>query len=148
MSMATSTSEPQPEMVLQVVDITALTQANQERAAMARAGIVGLWEWNLDNDTLTWDGAMHHLHGSSAPDPDQPISAEAWLSNMKSEDQAFAQAEAHHCLLEHQPYRLRYGYRWPDGSPHQLQSIGAPPEQAWPAGWRHLRHHRPGGAND
>jgi len=60
--------------------------ASNERTQMAtQATGVGIWEWNLHDDTIKWDAQMFHIYGL-APTPDGLVPYSAWSDCVLPED--------------------------------------------------------------
>jgi len=76
--------------VVMHMDITALKQAESNLQALANrlslattvAG-VGVWEWELANNTLTWDSTMFSIYGFA---PMAPMPYEIWSAAVHPED--------------------------------------------------------------
>lgn len=107
-------------LILQIADVSELVAQTAYMEAAAEAGIVGVWDWNIERDVLTWDTVMYKLYGRRR---DQFAGAyEAWASAVHPEDRAFAEAEIQAALKGWRPYAPRFRVIWPDGSIHHLQA--------------------------
>ncbi|MFA6202188.1 MAG: PAS domain-containing protein [Gallionella sp.] len=95
-----------------------------ERLALAtQAGGVGVWDWDVVNNALTWDDQMFALYGLHR---DQfSGAAEAWSSAILPEDTAQAQACMHNALTNKQHYDTEFRVRWPDGSIHNIRALAS-----------------------
>ncbi|ADL54426.1 PAS domain-containing protein [Gallionella capsiferriformans] len=95
-----------------------------ERLALAtQAGGVGVWDWDVVNNALTWDDQMFALYGLHR---DQFVgAAEAWSSAILPEDTAQAQACMHNALANKQHYDTEFRVRWPDGSIHNIRALAS-----------------------
>jgi len=109
-------------------DITARVHAEQDMHALAerlslaiRAGGIGIWDWDLVNDTLVWDNAMFVLYGVS---PDQFGGAyAAWLAGVHPDDRARAAAECEAASQGIGNYDTEFRIVWPDGTVHTIRAL-------------------------
>jgi PAS domain S-box-containing protein len=79
-------------VIVSVVDITERKRAenelhaSNERTQMAtQATGVGIWEWNVLDDTIRWDAQMFHIYGL-VPTPDGLVPYSAWRDCVLPED--------------------------------------------------------------
>lgn len=95
-----------------------------ERLALAtQAGGVGVWDWDVVNNALTWDDQMFALYGLHR---NQFVgAAEAWSSTILPEDTAQAQACMHNALANKENYDTEFRVRWPDGSIHNIRALAS-----------------------
>jgi PAS domain S-box-containing protein len=115
------------ELVVIYDDITAAKQAeealkiSEKRLAIAtRAGIIGIWDWDVVNKQLKWDDAMYRLYGIRAEDFGGTY--EAWLHVIHPEDQAHTDAQIQAGLRGEREYSPEFRVIWPDGSIHHLKA--------------------------
>ncbi len=115
------------ELVVIYDDVTAAKQAemalkiSEERLAIAtRAGIIGIWDWDVVNNHLTWDEAMYRLYGTRAEDFGGAY--EAFVSAIHPEDKARIEAEVQAALRGEREYTPEFRVVWPDGSIHYLKA--------------------------
>jgi PAS domain S-box-containing protein len=117
-------------MLINQIDITDLRRAeaglrvNEERLELARQGAsLGIWDWDVVNDTLTWSEHQWFLHGleprSGGPNP------EIWRQVVHPADLHRAQQELIAALksADH-PYATEYSVFLPDGSIRRLLGRG------------------------
>jgi PAS domain S-box-containing protein len=96
-------------------------QATKERLeAAARAGIIGIWDWDVVNNRLVWDKVMYQLYGLR--EEDFGGAYEAWSSTIHPEDKAFAEGEIQAALRGEREYAPEFRVIWPDGSIHHLKA--------------------------
>jgi PAS domain S-box-containing protein len=102
----------------------ALLRANQRFALAADAAGIGVWDWDIQNNTLSWDEWMFRLYGRSADDGVQPY--ELWAGSLhpddkeRSEKHLFA-AVSGAALLYDTEFRIRR----PDGQIRYIKAAGA-----------------------
>ena len=111
---------PETTLIVQIADVSELVAQRDYLEAAAEAGIVGVWDWDIVRNVLTWDPVMYQLYGRSR---DQFSGAyEAWVNAVHPEDRAYAQAEIQAAVKGWRPYAARFRVIWPDGSIHHLQA--------------------------
>jgi diguanylate cyclase (GGDEF)-like protein/PAS domain S-box-containing protein len=95
----------------------------KERLALAlRAGSVGVWDWDIDNNVLVWDDMLYELHGVSK---DQFSGAyEAWNQCLHPEDREQTELNVKNALAGSQDYNCVYRVVWPDGSIRFIHGLG------------------------
>ncbi len=83
-------------LVVHFLDVTELERATralrdrEERLRLAlEAGAMGTWEWNLEDDRLSWDAREYALFGIP---PDQPATMSLWRSVVHEDDRALVDA--------------------------------------------------------
>lgn len=115
------------ELVVIYDDVTARKQAefalkqSEERLAIAtRAGIIGIWDWDVENNKLVWDEAMYRLYGLRAGDFGGAY--EAWSATIHPEDKARTEGEIQAALRGEREYAPEFRVIWPDGSIHYLKA--------------------------
>ncbi|MFZ4707674.1 MAG: histidine kinase dimerization/phospho-acceptor domain-containing protein, partial [Bacteroidales bacterium] len=112
-----------------VIDITKRKQAEEElkhlysRLSLSvRTGGVGIWEYDIANDTILWDDQMYVLYGISKNDFGGVY--EAWQSGLHPEDAAQGDAETQMALSGEKEYDTSFRIVWPDGSIRYIRAIG------------------------
>ncbi len=102
-------------------DISALVQKSEYLEAATAAGIVGIWDWDVPANHLSWDPVMYRLYGR---DPgDFGGAYEAWADAIHPEDRARVEGEIQAALRGEREYGPRFRVVWPDGSVHHLQAV-------------------------
>ncbi|MDR3530632.1 MAG: PAS domain S-box protein [Rhodopila sp.] len=112
------------------IDVTDLRRAeaglrvNEERLELARQGAnLGIWDWDVANDTLTWSEHQWRLHGLE-PRPDTPP-LEVWRQTLHPDDRRHAQEELVRALKSpDHSYAIEYSVVLPDGSLRRLMGRG------------------------
>jgi len=91
-------------------------------ALSVRAGGVGIWDYDVVNNMLTWDEQMHRLYGIT---PDQFSGAyEAWQSGVHPEDRLKGNEEIQLALRGEKDFDTEFRVLWPDGTIHYMRGIG------------------------
>ncbi|MDD4927790.1 MAG: PAS domain-containing protein [Gallionella sp.] len=94
---------------------------SEERLAIAtRAGIIGIWDWDVVDNQLVWDEAMYRLYGLRMGD--FAGAYEAWASTIHPEDKARTEDDIQAALRGEREYTPEFRVIWPDGSIHYLKA--------------------------
>lgn len=117
------------EFVVFVRDITARRQLedalqhSQDRLALAaRAGKVGIWEYDLAEERLVWDEQMCRLYGLA---PEQFGGAyDVWRNGLHPEDRERAEAAVQRAIRGEGDFDTEFRVVWPDGSVHHIRGFG------------------------
>ena len=112
------------------IDITELRKAERdlrlqdERLELARNGAsLGIWDWDLVSDTVTWSEHAFALHGVS-PDPDGP-GPTAWPRVIDPDDDGSVREEFRRTLrVPGHRFNCEYTVNLPDGSKRRLLARG------------------------
>ena len=111
-------------------DITELRQAEadlrrvSERLTLAtEAGRVGVWDWDVPANVLTWDQSMYTLYGITA----QQFSGayEAWQAGVHPDDRVRGNDEINSALRGERPFDTEFRVLWPDGSVRVIRAHAA-----------------------
>ncbi|MEO5355495.1 MAG: PAS domain-containing protein, partial [Magnetococcus sp. XQGC-1] len=94
---------------------------SKERLELAtKAGIIGIWDWDVVHNRLVWDDAMYRIYGISREDFYGAY--EAWTSSLHPEDKDYVEAEIQAALNGAREYAPEFKILWPDGSVHYIKS--------------------------
>jgi PAS domain S-box-containing protein len=110
-------------LLLSQIDVTAL-RADEERLELARQGAdLGIWDWDIVNDTWTWSESQWRLHGLE-PRADGPYRYQ-WERILVASDREYASA-ALQAALENPAniYTAEYSVILPDGALRRLLGRG------------------------
>lgn len=109
-------------LIAQVEDINDLKHTEwinkrlMERITLANeAGGIGIWEWDLTNDIISWDKRMFDLH--EVPPHVKPT-YKLWAECIVSEDLSQAEKVVRESLHERQPFKIEYRIKVKDGVRH------------------------------
>jgi diguanylate cyclase (GGDEF)-like protein len=89
--------------------------------AGASAGIVGIWDWDIEKDTLNWDPVMYQLYGLEQSDFADLY--EAWLSKVHIDDRSHIDGEIQAALRHERDYCPEFRIIWPDSSVHYIKAV-------------------------
>ncbi|MRR51586.1 MAG: PAS domain S-box protein [Rhodocyclaceae bacterium] len=98
----------------------ALRIATQRLQVATEAGIIGIWDWDIEHNELIWDASMYRLYGRR--EGDFGGAYDAWLSAVHPEDKAYADAEIQAALRGEREYAPEFRVIWPDGSVHHIKA--------------------------
>jgi PAS domain S-box-containing protein len=110
-------------------DITERTQAEEalrqlsDRLSLAtRAGCgVGIWDYDIVNNTLTWDDRMFALYGITREQFGGAY--EAWQAGLHPEDKQRGDDEIQMALRGEKEFDTEFRVLWPDGSIHNIRAF-------------------------
>ena len=100
---------------------TRLRQMTERQALAARAGGVGIWDYDVVNNRLAWDDQMCHLYGITR---DQFSGTyEAWPAGVHPEDRQRGDEEIQMALRGEKDFDTEFRVLWPDGTSHNIRAI-------------------------
>ena len=89
----------------------------------AEAARLGVWEYNLETNALTWDEYMCHLHGI-LPEEFRGV-YEDWVRSVHPEDFPVALATFNAAIAEKSEFRSEFRVVWPSGQIRYIEAHGA-----------------------
>ncbi|MFT7217222.1 MAG: diguanylate cyclase (GGDEF)-like protein [Paraglaciecola sp.] len=89
--------------------------------AGASAGIVGIWDWDIEKNILNWDAVMYKLYGLE--DSEIVDLYEAWLSRVHIDDRSHIDGEIQAALRHEREYCPEFRVMWPDNSVHYIKAV-------------------------
>ena len=97
--------------------------AVKDRLALAfGASGMGVWEFNVAEQTLIWDDRIYQIYGISREQYPKPI--DAWESVVLEEDQRVANRIFEEAIQNKQLFDTSFRIRWSDGSLRHIKSMG------------------------
>jgi len=104
-------------------DSEARVRASENRLQLAvEAAKLGIWDWDIEQDQLTWDDGMHALYG--VPRGEFSGSYQQWAKCVLPEDLARVEADIAATLRGEREFASAFSVRWPDGSTRSLRGVG------------------------
>ncbi|MEI7989517.1 MAG: PAS domain S-box protein, partial [Chloroflexota bacterium] len=88
----------------------------------ARAAHLGVWDWDIENDRLTWDDRMYDLYGTNKKTFSGAY--ETWLNGLHPEDRASSDEISQQALRGEKEYDTEFRVIWPDGTVRWLKAYG------------------------
>lgn len=108
--------------IAQIEDINELKHSEQvnrrlmDRITLANeAGGVGIWEWDIVNNVLSWDKRMFELYEIS---PQTDPTYKLWLQSVVKEDRPSVEQFIHHTLKNNDHFKLEFRIHVKDGIRH------------------------------
>jgi len=87
----------------------------------AKAGGVGIWDYEVANDKLIWDDQMFCLYGITR---EQFSGAyEAWVAGVHPEDSQRGDEEIKMALRGEKEFDTEFRVLWPDGTAHYIRAL-------------------------
>ncbi|OIP78599.1 MAG: hypothetical protein AUK48_01325 [Oscillatoriales cyanobacterium CG2_30_44_21] len=85
-----------------------------------KAASIGIWEWDIINNSLFWDDRTYELYGVN-PETNKDA-YQAWASRIHPSDRAFAENEVHLALIGEKEYEPEFRIMLPDGNIRYLKA--------------------------
>ncbi len=99
-------------------------EAAQQRVQLAtESGGIGIWDWSVQNNALTWDAQMYALYG--LPPGDGSDRYDLWTGHLHPDDRSRAVREVRDALGAPDggpDFSTEFRAVWPDGSVHHLRA--------------------------
>ncbi len=90
-------------------------RASEERLHLATsAGNIGVWDWDVVNNVLTWDESMYALYGVQKEDFGGAYAA--WIGLLHPDDRQYTEGEIQAALRGEREYAPEFRIVRPDGS--------------------------------
>jgi len=102
--------------------LRALESAHERITIANRSGNVGVWDWNVADDKLTWTEEMFYLYGKQGVI--EPVSYDFWLQCVHPDDREMAEEELQLAVKQQDSLDSEYRVLWADGSVHYLRTAG------------------------
>jgi PAS domain S-box-containing protein len=98
-----------------------LKTASTRLLLAARAGGVGVWDYDLVNNVLFWDDQMFALYGITKNEFSGAY--EAWLAGVHPDYKAQGDAEIQMAINGEKEFDSEFKVLWPDGSIHDIRAL-------------------------
>jgi PAS domain S-box-containing protein len=99
----------------------ALGDATDRLALATRAGGVGLWDYFVTDDVLTWDDQMFALYGITREQFGGAY--EAWQAGLHPDDRERGDAEIQAALRGEKEFDTEFRVLWPDGTIRSIRAL-------------------------
>ncbi|XGV97133.1 MAG: PAS domain-containing protein [Leptolyngbya sp. BL-A-14] len=91
-----------------------LHQVSNRLTLAIKSGSIGIWDWNVVDNVLTWDERMHELYGIP---PNQFTNLyEAWANSLHPDDRLLAETAIQQALAGEKDYDPEFRVLHPDGT--------------------------------
>ena len=98
----------------------AVAKTNERFALAADAAGIGVWEWDLATQNLTWDAKMYKLFGQSEEAKGRP--SEILMSSLHPVDKVRFEADLQETIRNHKPFEASYRIYWPNGEQRHIRA--------------------------
>jgi PAS domain S-box-containing protein len=112
-----------------VLDITERKQAEQQRRNMAdrlavavRSAAIGIWEWNIVKNELSWDQRMYELYGVNPHSYDNTYTM--WANGLHPDDRDAAELAIQQALSGERDFDTEFRVVCPDGTIRDIKASG------------------------
>ena len=96
----------------------------RDRLALAtKAGGVGIWDFDIQNNVLVWDKQMFKLYGVS--ESDFKGAYEAWEASVNPDDLARSSKELQMAIRGEAEFDTEFRILWPDASVHTIRALAS-----------------------
>ncbi|MCB0805438.1 MAG: PAS domain S-box protein [Bacteroidales bacterium] len=115
-------------LVLAINDIFEITETPFDgdkcfKALLAnRSAGIGIWDWDIENNTIVWDDKMYALYGLQPGEFGEAY--EAWLNGVHPDDRESSNEISVRAVKGEADYHTEFRVLWPDGSTHWLKADG------------------------
>jgi PAS domain S-box-containing protein len=101
---------------------TELLQTSDRLSLAARAGGVGIWDYDVVANRLVWDDQMFRLYG--IPQPQFGGAYETWQAGLHPDDRERGDREFQLALRGDREFDTEFRVVWPDGTTHDIRALG------------------------
>lgn len=99
----------------------ALERAHQRISIATESGDIGVWDWEIQTDNLTWTPQMFSLYGLARNT--SPITYALWVDRLHPEDRASTEQELKNSIQNGAEFfNSEFRIVWPDGSIHHIKA--------------------------
>jgi len=116
------------KIIASFIDITqrkhaedAVKQLSDRFSLAARAGGVGVWDYDIINNVLVWDDRMYELYGIKKKEFIGVY--EAWQNGVHPDDKERGDKEIRMAILGEKEFDTEFRVSWPDGSVHIIRAL-------------------------
>jgi PAS domain S-box-containing protein len=110
-------------------DITDRKKAEEDKKQLTnrlllatKSAQLGIWDWDLENDTLEFDESMYKLYGIAAEDFDSLY--DGWMFTIHHEDRQRVSDELQLAVKSKIDYNTEFRVVWSDSSIHYIRATG------------------------
>jgi PAS domain S-box-containing protein len=96
-------------------------ERNERLELAVKASQIGIWEWDMSTDKLTWSPQLKKLFGLS---DSEPITYERYISLLHPSDAQRMKDTVENALKTGESYQVEHRAVWPDGSTHWILGQG------------------------
>ena len=90
-----------------------LLESNWRLTAAVKAAKIGIWDWNISNDSLLWNTEMYEIYGLDQSITE--INFSIWESSVVPKDRDFAVKAINDSISERKPFDIEFSITQPNG---------------------------------
>jgi PAS domain S-box-containing protein len=102
--------------------IDELQSVSLKKTLALKAGIIGIWEWNFNNQTLIWDQHMYQIYGKVEDSKENPYSL--WGDAVDLKDKPLAEEALQKAIETNTEYNHKFWIITPSGERKYIHAIG------------------------
>jgi PAS domain S-box-containing protein len=107
----------------EIYSINELLKRQTNRLVLAtKSAQLGIWDWDLENDSILWDEEMYKLYGISANE--FKTVKEGWIARLHVEDRAKIDNEIQLAITNNKECNTEFRIVWRDASIHYIRATG------------------------
>ncbi len=99
---------------------TLLIESERSLALATESASIGIWDWDLVEDTMKWDARMYELYGNHDEDFTGP--SQTWNLNLHPDDIERVYAEYATAIEGSEDFHSEFCVLWPNGEVRHLES--------------------------
>ncbi len=99
----------------------ALKHSQTGLALALKASQMGMWEWKISTNELTWSDELKRIFGLK---PKDKVSFDKYQSIIHPDDREFTRKHIEKAMRDGKVYSFEHRIIWPDGSEHWIQGQG------------------------
>ena len=111
----------QQDITVQHTAIQELERSQNRLNLAMQVSRMGVWEWNIETNELTWPPEMKALFGFA---PEEEITYEKYQSMLDPADSEVMKNTLQEAIKSGKSYQIDHRILWPDGTSHWLQGQG------------------------
>ena len=100
-----------------------ISTISQRLLLATQSSEIGIWEWDIVQNKLTWDAQMYALYGLPKESQDEPYST--WVNALHPDDRQSAEEALQLARQGKQDFHVQFRVIWPDQSIHWIQGAGS-----------------------
>ena len=97
-----------------------IAESRQRLTLATSAADIGIWDWDIVSDQLTWDDQMFRLYGIT--ERSTTYSVKVWETSVHPDDRAAAWDACQSAIRGEQDFDTEFRIRWPDGTVRHIKA--------------------------
>jgi PAS domain S-box-containing protein len=99
-----------------------LGRLNDMLKIATESAAIGIWSWDIIQNTLKWDEMMYRLYGREKSDQVEPY--KLWFESVHPDDQDQVESILKEAVQTHNTFNAEFRVVWPNGSVIWMQGLG------------------------